>query len=157
MTITETGTRQATTGRSLVEPRLFERMSARIATEHDMDSATAGRIMDQALVFLGACAITTAPLSPSATVDIGWHTFILHTREYAEFCDRIAGHFIHHIPTNGGNERADTAGTWETARAIVAAGYVVDAPMWEEAAKCTGCHNGCHDDPPPNPPEPEVN
>jgi hypothetical protein len=155
MTIIETGTRQAVTGRSLVEPRLFERMSTRIATEHDMDSAKAERILDQALAFLGTCAVTAAPLSPSETVDIGWHTFILYTRDYAEFCDRVAGRFINHVPTDG-EEEIGAAGAWETTRAVMAAGYIVDAPMWEGTAKCTGCHNGCHDDPPPNPPEPEV-
>lgn len=31
-------------------------------------------------------------------VDRLWHTFVLFTREYAEFCDQVAGHFIHHVP-----------------------------------------------------------
>lgn len=37
--------------------------------------------------------------SPSPLVDIGWHIFILHTREYTEFCDGLAGHYIHHTRT----------------------------------------------------------
>lgn len=61
-------------GRTLITPEQFTRLSARIATEHDMDHQAAERIMDQALVFLGTCAVSTASLSPSATVDIGWHT-----------------------------------------------------------------------------------
>lgn len=148
----ETGTRQAITGRSLVQSRLFARLSARIAAEHNVDSETAERILDQALAFLGACAVTTAPLSPSKTVDIGWHTFVLHTRDYGEFCDCIAGHFIHHIPTDGAQETTIAASAWETTSAIVAAGYVVDAPMWENASTCSQCKNGCSDDPPPDPP-----
>jgi hypothetical protein len=31
-------------------------------------------------------------------IDDMWHTFILHTRDYAEFCHRYFGHFIHHDP-----------------------------------------------------------
>ena len=58
---------------------LFTRLSARIVTDHDMDHSAAERIMDQALAFLGKCAVSAEPLSPSATVDIGWHTFILNT------------------------------------------------------------------------------
>lgn len=54
--------------------------------------------MDQALAFLIACANTPRPLAPSAEVDLGWHTFLLYTNEYADFCERIAGRFIHHRP-----------------------------------------------------------
>ena len=56
-------------------------------------------ILDQALAFLGTCAVTAAPLNPSETVDIGWHTSILYARDYAEFRNRVAGHFINHTPT----------------------------------------------------------
>ena len=31
-------------------------------------------------------------------VDELWHTFVIFTREYAVFCDRVAGQFMHHIP-----------------------------------------------------------
>lgn len=36
--------------------------------------------------------------SPSKMVDIGWHTFLLYTEAYADFCRKIAGRFIHHYP-----------------------------------------------------------
>ncbi len=32
------------------------------------------------------------------TVDVLWHAFILHTKDYAEFCDRFYGGFLHHSP-----------------------------------------------------------
>lgn len=28
-----------------------------------------------------------------------WHTFILFTKPYADFCEKYFGHFIHHFPT----------------------------------------------------------
>ena len=34
----------------------------------------------------------------SSEVDEIWHNFILFTREYAEFCERVCGHMIHHRP-----------------------------------------------------------
>lgn len=149
MTITDT--RQTQAGRSLIEPPLFDQLARRVAADSNLDAPTAERILDQALAFLAASAVTTARLSPSALVDYGWHAFILHTREYAEFCDRVAGRFIHHVPTDGEHDDVGAAGPWETTKAIVAAGYVVDAPLWEDAARCSQCHNGCHNDPPPNP------
>ena len=35
---------------------------------------------------------------PSQIVDDLWHEFILYTREYARFCSRSFGHFLHHAP-----------------------------------------------------------
>lgn len=32
-------------------------------------------------------------------VDELWHTFIIFTRLYAEFCEQTAGRFLHHSPT----------------------------------------------------------
>jgi hypothetical protein len=152
MTIVQSETLQAKTGRSLIEPKLFDRLAVRIAFEHGLDRPTAERIMDQALAFLGACATATTTLSPSKLVDIGWHTFVLYTQDYAAFCERIAGRFIHHIPDDQGETaEARSVDPWQTTAAIVAAGYVVDAPMWEDEGNCSQCHNGCSDDPPPDP------
>ena len=155
MIITEIEAPPVTTGRSLVEPELFERLTARIVTDHDeIDRAAAERIMDQALAFLGACAVSMAPLSPAEFVDIGWHTFILHTKDYREFCDRIAGRFIDHVPTddNGGDGKAHGALSASlTTQAVAEAGFVVDEPLWVSTGQCSQCHNGCHNDPPPDP------
>ena len=168
MTITEIEAPSTVTGRSLAKPELFERLTGRIVTDHDeIDRATAERIMDQALAFLGTCAVSTAPLSPAELVDIGWHTFILHTKDYREFCDRIAGRFIDHVPTddndqdrqmcngcqddNGGGKAHRALSASLTAWAVAEAGYAVDAPMWESGGNCSQCHNGCHNDPPPDP------
>lgn len=32
-------------------------------------------------------------------IDEMWHSFILHTRDYVEFCDRFFGKYIHHTPS----------------------------------------------------------
>jgi len=158
-------------GRSLVGPELFARLSARIVIDHDIDRSAAERIMDQALAFLGTCAVSTAPLSPSATVDVGWHTFILYTRDYREFCDRVAGRFIEHVPTddangqcqqcNGcqdepppsgdGKAHANALNASRTALAVAEAGFVVDELLWANTGGCSQCKDGCHDDPPPDP------
>lgn len=34
-----------------------------------------------------------------AEIDDMWHTFILFTREYTDFCNHYFGHYIHHVPT----------------------------------------------------------
>jgi hypothetical protein len=35
---------------------------------------------------------------PSVIVDDLWHEWVLHTRDYAEFCDAALGRFLHHVP-----------------------------------------------------------
>jgi hypothetical protein len=35
---------------------------------------------------------------PIMEIDIVWHTFLLFTAEYADFCDRYIGRFVHHVP-----------------------------------------------------------
>jgi hypothetical protein len=156
-------------GASLLDRALFARLSARIHAEHpDLPAGMPERILDQALAFLGACAVATAPIGPSDLVDIGWHTFILYTREYAQFCDQLAGRFIHHVPDDdppGGDRPIPgrpgdgspvppaiaAVGLSATLTAIRAAGYRIDLDLWPAAAdcssKCSQCHQGCHNSP----------
>ncbi|TWP52194.1 hypothetical protein FKR81_11500 [Lentzea tibetensis] len=117
-------------GHSLVPTALFDRLVARITADHGFDPTLSARIVDQAPVFLKACADNRGtPLSPSWLVDIGWHAFLLHTREYAEFCQRVAGRFIHHVPTD---EPGGTT-TGHTIEAIRASGFTVDETLWENS------------------------
>lgn len=136
------------TGRSLVDERLFDRLVRRITVDHGQDRATAERTMDQALVFLAACAENTdLPLSPSRQVDIGWHMFILFTQEYAEFCQRIAGRFLHHVPADDLTVPSGHDRMADTLAALNATGLQVDHEMWALAADCNQCYNGCSDSP----------
>lgn len=84
-------------------------------------------------------------------VDIGWHTFILYTREYAAFCAKLAGHFIHHAPDDVPGESGTGGSLAATIDAMQAAGYWVDPALWPKAAdcsqKCNQCHAGCYDSP----------
>lgn len=143
-----------TEARTLVSDEMFARLEGRIAADHpELAKGMAARIVDQALAFLAACATATRPLAPSELVDIGWHTFILYTREYAAFCTRIAGRFIHHEPDDAPGDGWPTAPQSNplvaAVTAIKAAGLIVDAELWNLGAdgNCTQCHAGCHDSP----------
>lgn len=141
-------------GSTLVTPTVFDRLVRRIVIDDRIAHPLADRIVDQALAFLGACARNIgASLAPSELVDIGWHAFLLHTRDYVAFCDRLAGRFLHHVPVDADPHTGATArqAIRRTVAAISEAGYVIDHDLWfrANAGDCTGCHNGCHDDPPP--------
>src|ERR1035437_1456754 len=87
--------------RELISPELFSRLVERIVKDEDVSRLLAEEVMEGALGFLKLSADYPGNgFVPSKLIDIGWHTFILYTRSYAEFCDRIAGHFLHHEPND---------------------------------------------------------
>ncbi|MFG2194876.1 glycine-rich domain-containing protein [Streptomyces sp. NPDC048639] len=141
----------ATDPRTLLGSELVNRLATRIVKDHPgIDLPFADRIVTQTAAFLAACGDNTGqPLSPSGSIDVGWHTFILHTREYAAFCQRIAGHFVHHVPTDPdeGEEGTAAAARQRTLEAITAADYTVDLELWPEMSDCSQCHAGCSDSP----------
>jgi hypothetical protein len=133
--------------RDLISPGLFDRLALRVADDENTDPATAARIVGQALAFLAACAANPETrLAPSELVDAGWHAFILHTADYAEFCDKIAGRFLHHAPTAPGDDAGPEA-VGAAIEAMRAAALPVDTALWVPAAKCSQCYAGCTSDP----------
>ncbi|MEY9845591.1 hypothetical protein [Streptacidiphilus sp. MAP5-3] len=121
----------------------------------ELDQATAERILDQAIAFLATAAVATQPIGPSALVDIGWHTFLLHTRDYTAFCDRVAGRFIHHEPDTGDGPGVPLSAAINALRAN---GFTIDSELWGPLgddltmnadcdSRCHQCHAGCSDSP----------
>lgn len=135
----------ALTSKELISDQLWSRMINRMQTDLEFwqyfgrydepdRQRWAERILDQTLAFLRVCADDPDPgrFSPSPLVDIGWHTFILYTSEYAGFCQDVAGHFIHHNPTDqegvaGGSAEAVVA-------AMKAREFAVDDALWGTGA-----------------------
>jgi len=145
-------TSEVAIGRALVPASLFDKLVARVVTEEGVSDEYAVRVVDQTLAFLGTSAVTDMPLSPSDAVDPGWHAFVLHTREYAAFCELTAGRFLHHVPTEEDDPRsrgvAARSAIVRTVEEIRRAGFVVDDELWESAPdRCSQCHSGCTDSP----------
>jgi hypothetical protein len=57
-------------------------------------------LFEQLKLFLYDCSISQERLNPTKEVDSIWHSFILHTEEYAEFCHSFFHKFIHHLPSS---------------------------------------------------------
>lgn len=137
----------ALANKNLISDQLWTRLVNRIVKDEEIEPALSERIMDQALGFLRLCAERPGNgYSPSEAVDTGWHTFVLYTREYAEFCQRIAGRFIHHAPNDEvGISYDSTGGAERTVAAMQALGIVVDLELWQHSANCK---KDCKSDPP---------
>ena len=143
--------------KDLISEELWGRLVARIVTDEAMDHCLAERIMDQTLGFLRLIAVDPSTShSPSSMVDIGWHTFILYTREYAAFCEKVAGFFIHHAPSDVPGVDYGTGRAADTLKALRRRGIVVDEELWADAKwdhcggtggdgkpHCVGCNDDC--------------
>lgn len=94
----------------------------RIAREHHMDPVQAASIFRDTLRFLYLAGATDAKhIAPTKNIDIGWHAFLMFTRDYAEFCMTNFGKFIHHAPRRRGDAPATInalAVTFELARKV---------------------------------------
>ncbi|MEU3047951.1 MULTISPECIES: hypothetical protein [unclassified Streptomyces] len=127
------------TGRALVGSDLFDSIAEFTATHFGYDLEKAERATDQALAFLATVGTATVKMVPSDDVDGALHSFILHTADYREFCEKYAGRFLEHNPRPGGGGRV-LEEVRATAHAIKANGFRVLDALWivndENAAQC---------------------
>ncbi|WP_405597985.1 hypothetical protein OG741_15055 [Streptomyces sp. NBC_01410] len=121
------------TGRQLVNAELFNRLADFCAEEYGMERSVAERVMDEGLAFLDVMGRTGESLSPSKVVDPAWHTFMLHSTEYTEWCLSRYGRYIHHAPNS---RYRDKAAMVDVVGKIRAAGYAVDESLWGTTADC---------------------
>ena len=141
-------------GLSLLDDvELFGRIADRIAREHpEISRGRAGQILDQAVLFVATAGqYPDMGLSPSAEVDIGWDTFILYTKEYFDFCARVAGRYVHHTPIDRPGEEPllpdgePPLTPGETADVMRKRGYWVLEDLWPATATVGPCYVGTHE------------
>ncbi|WP_434446329.1 glycine-rich domain-containing protein [Lentzea sp. E54] len=130
-----------------ISTEVRHRLRQQIAAEHSITIIEADRIITDTISFLTVCATNPhKQFRPSKQVDIGWHQFILNTHDYADFCDRTAGRFIHHVPEEfvAPVRRATADVLAPTVEAIKAAGLPFHPGLWSTGeGRCSQCHAGC--------------
>ncbi|MEU6172107.1 hypothetical protein ABZ832_09260 [Streptantibioticus parmotrematis] len=117
--------------RALLTPAAADAVRATILDNNPgMSQEIAGRVLDEALKFVAACATNHDQyLQPSRAVDEGWHALILHTTVYAALCDRLGG-FVHHFPERPDPSRHNPEVMDNTVALIAQAGYTPDGDLW---------------------------
>jgi hypothetical protein len=144
MSVNTIGVGTSPTHKSSIDEQLKERLVGRIVKDESIERLLAERIVDQALAFLQLCALEPkGSYSPSPLVDIGWHTFILYTREYAAFCKKLGG-FIHHNPSDVLGVEYGTDNIARTVAALKRHGFIVDEPLWANTGH--DCSSYCSGD-----------
>ena len=76
----------------------------RLQRNHDLSLEGSGRVLEGLRQYFLAClAAQRSPIAkevgmPSKAVDAAWHEFIVLTKEYASFCEKAFGRYLHHTP-----------------------------------------------------------
>ena len=88
--------------------------------------------------FIAVCGLMDGHKVTSDTIDSVWHTFLLFTRDYADFCRDYLGRFIHHEPFENPNP-----GAYVATRSYAEKLYgPLDETLWPLNAK-GDCSSGC--------------
>jgi hypothetical protein len=119
----------------------FAAIIDRIGVDPGVPDGDAEAVMFETLRFVRLAASTDEPVAPSRLVDVGWHHFILFTREYTAFCAELGG-YVHHVPDrpDGGT---DPSAYERTRRLLTRRHGRLDERLWPAAgADCGDCEAG---------------
>lgn len=121
-----------------LEADASERIISRIIKEHECSRELAEAILHETLTFMHVSVHNLGQgLGPSPIVDIGWHTFILHTVAYTEYCQAAFGFYLHHNPFTESEQRTIARPITDTVEFMEQNGIVYDPKLWESAACCS--------------------
>jgi hypothetical protein len=110
----------------------------RYRLDHNVDEAEAQRRFEGLKQFLIVCALTPGYKVTSDAIDSMWHTFLLFTKDYSEFCNRYLGRFINHEPFE-----VPSPESYLTTRARAREMFGgLDERLWPVEAKLS-CSSGC--------------
>jgi len=91
-------------------PTLILRLHDKLGmSEHE-----AKELFDDLKRFLFLCATHREKLGPTDRIDEAWHNFILFTKDYRNFCNRLLGKFIEHVPITQAARSSKDGGTMRT-------------------------------------------
>ncbi len=117
-----------------------ERLIQRHAQDHEVTLTTAEERFAELKKFMTVCAMKPGPKISSPQVDLMWHSFLLYTKDYAQFCSAYLGRFINHAPFEESNPQAYL----DTRTTVEAVFGPLDARLWPIDAQAD-CTSGCSD------------
>jgi hypothetical protein len=91
----------------------------RLARDKGTTSTSVGAAVIEFKRYIALAALGYRGLAvPSQEVDDLWHSFLLFTREYAAFCRKTVGRFVHHSPSRSARKLPNTAGVVKAYRRV---------------------------------------
>ena len=80
-----------------------ERVIARYVEDNGGTYEEAEEVYEAMLQYLAVAAITKGKRTPSKVIDEMWHAFILHMKDYRDFCEAHLRQIIYHDPAEDDN------------------------------------------------------
>ncbi len=110
-------------------------------SENEFDEA-----FSEFIKFMSIVKSSSAPVGMfSKEVDSVWHEFIIHTKQYFEFCQDYFGRYIHHIPTENTKDNRYKTPTFESFKTQYEKRFGQLSPLWAtnngECWSTPGCSN----------------
>ncbi len=134
----------------------LDHVLARYRKEHGFSVDISKDHLREIIRFLSLSATATRHkkyYGMTGAVDELWHTFVIFTKDYAAFCNAVAGRFLHHVRENDGHMTENTLDHYLAFLSDYEAVYKEPAPTayWPQPTDlyadraCNGCSacNGC--------------
>lgn len=122
----------------------------RIAKDNSLALDEAKGIFSDTIRFLYLAGATDAAnLAPTKAIDMGWHAFLMFTKDYAKFCHDMLGRFVHHAPRRSGEpvpKINHLAVTFDAARQVFGSDLSSNWQFDIDSADCTKCTSKCSPD-----------
>jgi hypothetical protein len=114
----------------------LDRIEDRLMRVHFWDAAEAAAVREDFVRFAALTYVRPQlEIVPTKKIDEFWHTFLIFTQMYREWCDKNWGEdfFFHHVPGHKGD------GSWEMTKDLGLRIYGVE---WQDSAQALSC--GCN-------------
>lgn len=124
----------------------FQPLISRLVEKKGIPRGEAEGLYTDMLRFLFLCGTVSKVLAPSERIDLAWHEFLLFTKEYHRFCQRMFGFFIHHNPRESGKRPPPTNGESVIRNTLTFARATFGdlSANWEfPGVKAFGCNYNC--------------
>lgn len=124
---------------------LWEQLTGRLVIDADeqgiwIDQPTAEVWMIETVRYMDLLLTdpNAAGLKPSKRVDLGWHTFFGHMKDYERYCLAAYGKMLYHQPSRVARDTVEVASDAKaTLDYMRKHGRAVNAKLWDRAAGCT--------------------
>ncbi len=132
--------------KDMISDVLWKRLFGRLAKENsELSEQEIQMILDDTIGFLKLCGeYAEIGMVPSENVDLGWHVFLMYTRDYQNFCRKSFGCFVHHEPNDKEGESLEKTAL-DTVKFMDTIGFPYHEANWPRknkpgivAEKCEG-------------------
>ena len=96
--------------------------------------------------YLYLCSIyPERTLGMRGPVDELWHLFIIHTRQYHDFCNNLCGMYIHHSPTDPTDKLESTTSEYGTTLDLYTMTFASSPPshIWPSLSRLVKAQDPC--------------